>query len=232
MPIDCLLTSLPTRHLFRRSAFKALSATSSFSAISKPRSVATSATRFTLRPKQQWAVSPFQKRFATGDTAPPSAEKTTSETVSETPSQSEAEALAESSATQPVKTPAEQTETTTEAAAGEVAAQAEPGSSDAFGKQSQSPIHPLSVNRILIMAGTATSESAQAASAGAGAAAFAAPDTTVRRPRTMPGAPNPTVYVGNLYFEVNDNALRQHFEPFGTVKSVRIVYDHRGLSKG
>jgi len=45
-------------------------------------------------------------------------------------------------------------------------------------------------------------------------------------------APNTSLYIGNLYFEVSENTLRKEFERFGSIKSVKILYDARGLSKG
>ena len=44
--------------------------------------------------------------------------------------------------------------------------------------------------------------------------------------------PKPSVYVGNLFFDVTAEDLRKHFEQFGVVENVMIVHDVRGLSKG
>ncbi len=44
--------------------------------------------------------------------------------------------------------------------------------------------------------------------------------------------PGPSLYVGNLYFEVNDEILRKEFSKFGTVNNVKIISDARGMSKG
>jgi hypothetical protein len=44
--------------------------------------------------------------------------------------------------------------------------------------------------------------------------------------------PSTSLYVGNLYFEVSEATLRKEFERFGDLKSVKILYDARGLSKG
>ncbi|MCJ1280875.1 hypothetical protein MMC26_000192 [Xylographa opegraphella] len=41
-----------------------------------------------------------------------------------------------------------------------------------------------------------------------------------------------TLYVGNLFFDITEDALKQEFQRFGTVNMVRIIYDGRGLSKG
>jgi nucleolin len=44
--------------------------------------------------------------------------------------------------------------------------------------------------------------------------------------------PSATLYVGNLFFEVSEEALERQFAHYGAIKKVRIIYDHRGLSKG
>ncbi len=43
---------------------------------------------------------------------------------------------------------------------------------------------------------------------------------------------NNTLYIGNLFFETSEADLMAFFETFGPVESVKIIYDHRGLSKG
>ena len=45
-------------------------------------------------------------------------------------------------------------------------------------------------------------------------------------------APSKNLYVGNLFFDVTSDHLRKEMERFGTITSVRIVMDNRGLSKG
>lgn len=47
-----------------------------------------------------------------------------------------------------------------------------------------------------------------------------------------PITPNNTLYVGNIYFEVSEETLERQFTPFGPIRKVKIIYDHRGLSKG
>lgn len=44
--------------------------------------------------------------------------------------------------------------------------------------------------------------------------------------------PSTTVYIGNLYFDVTEEDLRREMERFGTVMTIKIIYDGRGLSKG
>ena len=57
--------------------------------------------------------------------------------------------------------------------------------------------------------------------------------TRHRRPREGEEvAPNKQLYIGNLYYEVTAEQLKNVFSRFGEVSSVKIVYDNRGLSRG
>lgn len=40
------------------------------------------------------------------------------------------------------------------------------------------------------------------------------------------------LYVGNLFFDVTEDALKREMERFGAVNTIKIVHDGRGLSKG
>ena len=53
-----------------------------------------------------------------------------------------------------------------------------------------------------------------------------------RKPFREPATPKPTVYVGNLFFDVTENDLTKEFGRYGDVKKVRLIRDARGLSKG
>lgn len=44
--------------------------------------------------------------------------------------------------------------------------------------------------------------------------------------------PNPSIYVGNLVFDVTADDLKREFSSFGEIKSAIIATDGRGLSKG
>lgn len=52
-----------------------------------------------------------------------------------------------------------------------------------------------------------------------------------RAPRA-PAEPKPSIYVGNLFFDVTENDLQKEFSRFGEIKSIRLIKDVRGLSKG
>lgn len=55
-----------------------------------------------------------------------------------------------------------------------------------------------------------------------------------RRPnfQAPEGETSPTVYVGNLFFDVRGEDLQKEFERAGKVLSAKIIMDQRGLSKG
>ncbi|KAL8762298.1 MAG: hypothetical protein Q9184_001667 [Pyrenodesmia sp. 2 TL-2023] len=44
--------------------------------------------------------------------------------------------------------------------------------------------------------------------------------------------PSPTLYVGNLFFDVGEEDLRREFGKIGPIESVKLIKDNRGLSKG
>ena len=48
----------------------------------------------------------------------------------------------------------------------------------------------------------------------------------------LDGEPSPTVYVGNLYFDVRSEDLQKEFERAGPIEEAKVIMDHRGLSKG
>ncbi|KAL8902040.1 MAG: hypothetical protein Q9207_004905 [Kuettlingeria erythrocarpa] len=53
------------------------------------------------------------------------------------------------------------------------------------------------------------------------------------RDRTSPApSPSPTLYVGNLFFDVREDDIRKEFEKIGPIESVKLITDNRGLSKG
>lgn len=55
----------------------------------------------------------------------------------------------------------------------------------------------------------------------------------VRPAPTLPElTPNPSIYVGNLLFDITDADLHREFAQFGEVKNAKVVTDASGLSKG
>ena len=44
--------------------------------------------------------------------------------------------------------------------------------------------------------------------------------------------PTQRIYIGNLFFEATDEALKDFLDPIGEVQEITIQRDRRGLSKG
>ncbi len=81
------------------------------------------------------------------------------------------------------------------------------------------------------------SAQASAATTSVSAAAETARDyvsgaTQEDTPARTENAESNTVYVGNLFFDVTAEDLRNEFGKAGAVENAKIVYDQRGLSKG
>ena len=74
------------------------------------------------------------------------------------------------------------------------------------------------------------------ATGGAGASSASGNDTRSPkesgRPGYAPNTPKPTVYVGNLFFDVTESDLMKEFSRFGKVDKCIVMRDNRGLSKG
>ena len=49
--------------------------------------------------------------------------------------------------------------------------------------------------------------------------------------RTNPGS-DKCLYIGNLFFEITDEDLRKHFQPYGQLVGVHVITDMRGVSRG
>ncbi|KAK2758707.1 hypothetical protein FQN54_003397 [Arachnomyces sp. PD_36] len=58
-----------------------------------------------------------------------------------------------------------------------------------------------------------------------------APRETQRRP-PMAAEPNETVYIGNLFFDITAEDLKEAFKDFGVVQTAKVIHDNRGLSRG
>jgi hypothetical protein len=235
-----LLTLPYNRYLFRRAAFRALQSPPT-SLVLRPRSITTS-TRVKLQPSRQWAVTPFQRRFASEEADQSTAAKTVDEIAAQT----------EGETSSTVAEPASTDGTAAEVEAGDVAgkqssqesltSEAESAAAEALGSFSQasgSSTESPEMNQELLQP-SATSGTAQATQEATTwrepsgpfstrAAASPSPQASYLSP---PVTPNNTIYVGNLYFEVSEDGLQRHFTPFGPIRKTRIVYDHRGLSKG
>ena len=70
---------------------------------------------------------------------------------------------------------------------------------------------------------------ADALEAAAGAADRASSGSRQYAP---PAGTTPTLYIGNLYYEVTTDQIKRVFSRFGEVSDIKIIYDNRGLSRG
>ena len=205
-----------SRFHLRRTALRILSPSTSF--LSKPRSI-TTATPSALRVPRQSATSLFQRRWATGE-----AEAKEEVPISELQptAQEEVENAIHSDnaadSTPPIETEAGgdpenlRTESVTEA---------EPGTVESAIK---------SASQTAANAASAVGEAARSAASAFGGRGFA-PRSTSARNQTI-GEPKPTIYVGNLFFDVTENDLVKELARFGTITRCRLMRDSRGLSKG
>ena len=76
--------------------------------------------------------------------------------------------------------------------------------------------------------------STKASEATEAAAQFVTGSSDDRQPRSTQSRQDPSgsLYIGNLFFDVTEEALRKEMDRFGPIESVKIVVDGRGLSKG
>ena len=87
-------------------------------------------------------------------------------------------------------------------------------------------------------ANTATNKAAEATNEAAAAASSAASHLTGSSSQAKEDPPQPaqgtskTVYVGNLFFDVDEAALEKEFSQAGKVTNVKVIRDGRGQSKG
>jgi len=185
-----------------------------------PRSI-TTLSASTIRKTYPLRISPFQKRFASEEVtqAEPEAEGATEAQHGENSiaSATNPDQSATSVSEQPIQ-PADQEDHSTIAAA----------------LSSSTETISNTASRAAEAAATSTETvrgyAADAASAvGVGAATAQA---IAGRSGGEGASPSHTLYVGNLFFDVTEDALKKEFLKFGNVNLVRIIYDGRGLSKG
>ena len=237
-----LLTLPCNRYLFRRAALRALQSQQT-SLVLRTRSITTSA-RVTLQPSRQWAVTPFQKRFASEEAEQSAAAKVVDDIATQSPVHTEGE-------TSPIVTEPISTDgTAAQVEAGDVAgkqssqesltSKVESAAAEALGSFSQASgpsIESTNMNQDFLQTSAASgiSQLTQGATTPPSEpfSSTAAVSPSSKPPYISPPVtPNNTLYVGNLYFEASEDALQRQFTPFGPIRKVRIVYDHRGLSKG
>ncbi|MCJ1401928.1 hypothetical protein MMC11_005145 [Xylographa trunciseda] len=203
----------------RRAALRVLA--TPYTTISvKPRSI-TTLSAATFRKTQSLHISLFQKRFASEDVtqAEPEADGATE-------AQDGENSIA--SATNPDQSAISESETPIQPA------DQEDHSTLASALSSSAETLSNTASRAAEAAATSTETvrgyaADTASAAGVGAATAQA---IAGRSGGEESTPSHTLYVGNLFFDVTEDALKKEFQKFGNVNLVRIIYDGRGLSKG
>ena len=195
----------------RRTALRFLSSPSS-SVLSKPRSI-TTATPLALRIPRQSTRIAFQRRWATNDAEAKNVDEN-----------------APISELQP--TPQEEVEN---AISSDNAAES---TSHATSQTSQPPSGEQSAVDSAIKATTETAANATSTVTEAAESVRSVitgseqrQDRGERRTGQI-GEPKPTIYIGNLFFDVTENDLVKELARFGTIVKCRLMRDSRGLSKG
>ena len=199
-----------SRHLIRRTAFRVASSSPSTSFVSQSRSINT-CSPFLLRSKiQAISISPSVfRRFASDDASSPSSADGEHSSVS-----SAVDSAAESASTYASETAGsvsysaqEAKDTVVDAAAGTAAA-----AGYAF--------QPREDRRVERPYGGRSSD-------------FGGPRGFDRDRSNLPEIiPSPSIYIGNLLFEITAQDLEREFGEFGEIKSSIIATDPRGMSKG
>ena len=192
----------------RRTALRFLSSPSS-SVLSKPRSI-TTATPSALRIPRQSTQIAFQRRWATNEAeAKKVDENAPISELQPTPQEEVENAInsdnaAESTTSQNSQPPAD-----------------EQSAVDSASK----PVTETAANAASTV--TEAAESVRSPFAGS----EQRQDRGERRTGQI-GEPKPTIYIGNLFFDVTENDLVKELARFGTIVKCRLMRDSRGLSKG
>lgn len=212
-PTSPVLQLTVDRFSIRRGALRLL-ASSSIPTVARPRSVRSFAS-ISGRTKPASLSVPFQRRWATtGIEAEGKKEEVPISEIQPTPQEEVENAISEqNAATELDGTPASTDSTASPVGANEDAVTA---------SQEQS-----SVEKAVDAASTAAG-GMPAFNAGGASAEFS---SSPRPPREAP-KPKPTIYIGNLFFDVTENDLNKEFSRFGTIQNTRLIRDARGLSKG
>ena len=233
------LTSL-IRFSVRRAALRAFSSSPyrSISARSRP---ITTYNRSVFRKIAPAYTSPFQRRFASGEVtqAEPEAEGASEVLHGENSIASSTQGAGNEEPLAPEDTKVSESQQNHHSVAtAQETESADPEDHSTIESAISSATESLTANAS--QAADSVAESARsaresvadfAAAVGAGTTAtdaIAGKDTTQKSSSDYP----PTIYVGNLFFDVTQERLREEMERFGPVRNVKIIKDGRGLSKG
>lgn len=196
------------RFQLRRSALRVLSSSPS-SYLAKPRTLTTFSCSVRV-PRQPTAVA-FQRRWATSEAEAKQEEEAPISEMQPTPQEEVENAIQSDNAAE--------TPVTAKASA--------PSEAQSGAPESQSVVDSVvdSVSDAASNAASTIQETVQSAT-GFG-------DSRPRRPaREGSDVPKPTIYIGNLFFDVTENDLVKELARFGTITKCRLMRDSRGLSKG
>lgn len=194
--------------------------------LTKPRSFTSLSPPIRL-PRQSTAVA-FQRRWATGEAEAKKDEEIPISEIQPTPAEEVENAIQSDNAADSA--------VDSEVQASEIAA-SEPVESEAPAEAEQSEVDSAvdSVKETASNAAEAVKETTRGAFGSAtGAAPGFNPTRTDRGgpPREGTLIPKPTIYIGNLFFDVTENDLVKELARFGTIVKCRLMRDSRGLSKG
>ena len=214
--------SLPltgTRFQLRRSALRVLSSSPS-SYLAKPRTFTTFPP--SIRVPRQSTAATFQRRWATGEAeAKKEDEGTPISEIQATPQEEVENAIQSDNAAETG------VETKFQAS--------EPVHADAPAEQSAVESAIDSVKDAASNAAETVKETARgvidSATGAAPSSRGGRPERTFT-PREGAQIPKPTIYIGNLFFDVTENDLVKELARFGTITKCRLMRDSRGLSKG
>jgi nucleolin len=217
------------RFQLRRSALRVLSSSSS-SYLAKPRTFTTFCP--SIRVSRQFNAVAFQRRWATGEAEAKKEEETAGAApiseIQATPAEEVENAIqSDNAAESAVDSEVQASESaTSEAVQSNAPAEAEQSAVDS------------AVDSVKESASNAAEAVKQTAQDAVGATTGAAPTFGRKRPdraasaREGASTPKPTIYIGNLFFDVTENDLVKELARFGTILKCRLMRDSRGLSKG
>jgi nucleolin len=199
----------------RRTALRFLSSPSS-SVLSKPRSI-TAATPSALRIPRLSTQTAFQRRWATNEVeAQKVDENAPISELQATPQEEVENAIHSDNAAEPTEHATSQTSQPPSS---------EQGAVDAAIKTATETATEIAANA----ASTVTEAAESVRSAFTGSEQRQHPG---ERRIGQIGEPKPTIYIGNLFFDVTENDLVKELARFGTIVKCRLMRDSRGLSKG
>ncbi|RDL38577.1 uncharacterized protein BP5553_02917 [Venustampulla echinocandica] len=211
-------------HIVRRAALRAASSSPSVAFVSTPRSITTASPFLRSRLQATGVSSSVFRRFASDDAASLNSADGEKSTVSSAiGSAAESASTYSGEAAESLGNSAEQTggsygNVVRDTAAGAAAGRAFQPRGD---RGDRRPSRPAYDNR--------SSGYSDRAPSGYGSDRL----SDRRRPYPPPEfKPNPSLYVGNLLFDITASDLEEEFSQFGTVKSTAVATDARGLSKG